>query len=315
MKRVFTFGESMGLVQGSEINSFANLYEARISSAGSEGNVAVGLSRLGLDCTWYSRLGEDSVGDRVQKDLLGEGVAVVVKRDKKTHTGLMLKTSPRNGVTSVSYYRAGSAASHICPEDFDGINFSEYHLVHLTGITPALSKSCKDAAEYVATKARASGCLVSFDVNFRSKLWSMEEAAPVLRSLASKCNILIAGVEEAELVTGLTGKNVLTLASELMKLGPTIVLIKQGEVGATLFQNGKQKFEPSIKVSVIDTVGAGDAFSAAFIGSYLLENDSEKALSKAVIAGGLACTHPGDWQGFPSQSELSTSTSQDPVSR
>lgn len=315
MKTIFTFGESMGLVQGVEVNAFSNLHEAKISTGGSEANVAIGLSRLGLGVTWFSRLGLDSVGDRVIKDLLGERVTVLVKQDEVSSTGLMLKTTPRKGLTSVSYYRSGSAASFISPSDFDDINFSNYDLVHLTGITPALSSSCLKSALHVASAAKKANCLVSFDVNYRKKLWSQEDAAPVLRELVSKSDIVIAGIDEAELVTNSEGVELELLAKRLGDLGPSIVVIKQGELGASLFQGGKMTFCPAIQIDVVDTVGAGDAFSAAFIGTFLVQNDAEYSLSKAVIAGGLACAHPGDWQGFPTKSELFNKQTKDPVSR
>lgn len=313
--RVFTFGESMGLVLGDEINSLDQLAKARISTGGSEGNVAVGLARLGVAATWLSRVGNDGFGKRVVKDLQAEGVRVVAQIDSSAPTGLMIKTTPRAGSTSVDYYRRGSAASLISVSDLDGIDFNKFDLVHLTGITPALSDSARSTWEHVALKSREAGCLVSLDVNYRSKLWTPLEASSVMTKALDLVDILIAGVDEAQMILGDLTSSAFDLARKIQALGPQIVAIKLGSEGAVLLERNTTYSADAIRVEVVDTVGAGDAFTAAFIATYLETHDARLALDRANIAGGLACTHPGDWQGFPSAEEISNYQYNDPVQR
>ena len=313
--KVFTFGESMGLVLGDEINSLDQLNTARISSAGSEGNVAIGLARLGIETTWLSRVGNDGFGKRVVKDLLGEGVKVIAHIDDSAPTGLMVKTTPRAGSTTVDYFRKGSAASRIAVSDFDAIDFNDFDLVHLTGITPALSEKAKSTWQQVASRAAEAKCLVSLDINYRSKLWAPQEALPTLRAILPFIDIAIAGDDEARLVLDDHTSEEIDLARKIQTLGPKVVAIKLAAEGALLLDRTASHRVAATKVQVVDTVGAGDAFSAGLIATYLETRDGNLSLERANIAGGLACTHPGDWQGLPNSNELASYTNNDPVQR
>jgi 2-dehydro-3-deoxygluconokinase len=313
--RVFTFGESMGLVQGDEINAIDQLSAARISTGGSEANVAIGLSRLGIDSTWLSRVGNDGFGKRVIGDLRSEGVSVIANVDMESPTGLMVKTTPRAGVTAVDYYRKGSAASKLSMTDFEDVNFSDYSLVHLSGITPALSAQNQATWLEVAKVAKTAGCMISFDVNYRSKLWSKREATSVFKKMLRLADIVIAGIDEAQLILDDNSEDPVVLGSKIEDFGPSVVAIKCGADGAAVVSKGQTHRVKALSVSVVDTVGAGDAFSAGFIAKYLETKDSNAALNLANVVGGLACTHPGDWQGLPTAVEVSQFLSNDPVQR
>lgn len=303
--RVFTFGESMGLLIGDEINSLEQLGQARISSAGSEGNVAIGLSRLGISATWLSRIGRDGFGKRIVNDLKSQGVQVIARNDTAAPTGVLFKTYPRAGETVVDYFRKGSAASNLDQSDIDSVKFEEYDLVHVTGITPALSQSCYVTWLEVAKRAKKSGCLLSFDLNYRSKLWTEEQAREAFSNMTGKADILIAGVEESQiLLDDKKDYDVLSISEKIHQLGPKVVVIKQGALGASAFDGHNYFYCEPIKVQAVDTVGAGDAFTSAFIAYYLESSDVEHALKKAVVSGALVCTHPGDWQGLPDADEL-----------
>lgn len=313
--RIFTFGESMGMFSTIGLGDISLVDQARLSTGGSEANFAVGVSRLGAEVTWLSRVGDDGFGRRIIRDLRSEGVNVLARIDSNFPTGLMIKSSPRAGKTEVDYYRANSAASHLGPQDFTEIAFEDYDHVHLSGITPALSRSCLDATQYVATEASRAGCSISFDLNYRSKLWQKPQAQEAFRAIAKKVNFVIAGSDEAEILTGYPVNEPGALKLALDDFGIDLFAIKKGPDGATLRTSSQEISAPSLKVQVVDTVGAGDAFSAGLIWSILSGADHFEALETAIAAGSLACTHPGDWQGNPTIEELRDSGDEDPVRR
>ena len=305
----------MGLFRSNEIGSFEDISVAQISTGGSESNFAIGLSRLGHNATWLSRIGNDGIGRKIKSDILSQGVTVICQVDKNAGSGMMIKTTPRLEKTEVSYFRSNSAASKISASDFEAIDFSKYDALHFTGITPGLSASCKEATEFAIKMARKNHVYISMDVNYRSKIWSIAEAHKALAPLAPFCDLVVASVDEAQLLLNSQSTDARELATEISKLGPRHVVIKQGEYGATSLLNDKICSLPAIKVRVVDTVGAGDAFTASYIASFLEDSSPLKALERGVLAGALACTHPGDWQGMPYANELFEDHSSDPVKR
>jgi 2-dehydro-3-deoxygluconokinase len=313
--RVVTFGESMGLIRGVGVSSFAELQSATVDTGGAEGNVAIGLSRLGVDVCWMGRIGADSLGRRVVRDLRGEGVDVRAIEDTNAPTGLMIKETPHSGSTRVSYYRRGSAGSRLKPGDLENLELESATLVHVTGITLAISASASETVRVAVSRAKAAGVLVSFDVNHRRQLLTDDEAAKVYREVASDADILFAGDDEAALVLGMAqGGSAMQLASALGELGPSEVLLKHGPGGATAWANGALVHQPAVEVDVVDTVGAGDAFVAGYLAECLAGAPVERRLQTAALAGAFACRHPGDWQGAARRDDLERGAV-DPVSR
>lgn len=313
--RTLTIGESMGLVRGDGIGGLEHLATAWIDTGGAEGNVAVGLVRLGLAATWLGRVGDDALGRRVCGDLRAEGVEVVGVVDPDAPTGLMLKTTPRAGTTAVDYYRSGSAGSRLSVADLDAVDVADFDAVHVTGITPALSPSAAAAVDALVDAARAAGVLVSFDVNFRSRLWSRAEAAPVLTGLAARADLVFAGDDEIALLVPEAGAaDPVELADLLAARTGAVVALKRGGRGAVVVAGEERLTADAVPVDVVDTVGAGDAFAAAFLAETLHGHPLAQRLAVAVRAGALACTHPGDWQGFARRDELDRDTA-DPVAR
>lgn len=313
--RVVTLGESMGLVRGVGIGGFERLASAAIDTGGAEGNLAIGLARLGVHATWLGRVGDDALGRRVVGDLRSEGVDVVAVVDPGASTGMMLKSTPRSGVTVVDYYRAGSAGSRLAATDLDAIDIASYDALHLTGITPALSPSAAAAVVEAATRARAAGVLVSFDVNHRSRLWTRAAASGPLSELADLADLVFAGEDEIGLlVEGSTGGSPERIAHTVAESTGAEVVLKRGARGALVVARGEATEIEAVPVEVVDTVGAGDAFAAAYLAERLLGSDLGERLRVAAIAGAFACAHPGDWQGFARRDELRRIPS-DPVER
>lgn len=313
--RVVTLGESMGLIRGSGLGTFAQLGSAEIDTGGAEGNVAIGLARLGVSVTWLGRVGDDSIGRRVVRDLRGEGVDARAIIDPHAPTGLMLKEAPRSGSTKVTYYRSGSAGSRLCPEDLDDLAIEAADVLHVSGVSLAISDSACNAVTEAVQRARAAGVTVSFDVNHRSRLWSAETASPHYRCLVADADIVFAGEDEAALTLGFDSIPPLPqLMSSLAELGANEIVIKRGANGAAAFADGELSVQDAARVDVVDTVGAGDAFVAGYLADRLAGAPLAQRLRTATLTGAFACLHPGDWQGAATRAELEA-FGDDPVSR
>lgn len=315
--RLVTFGEGLALVHATQIGSLAHLGQLRLSTGGAEANVAIGVTRLGVPATWLGRLGRDSLGERVARELRAEGIDTRVLWDDDAPTGLMVKEWPRSGRTNVLYYRSGSAGSRLQPADVEQLDLDSACLLHVTGITPALSDSAAQAVTRAVSLARERGVAVSFDLNHREKLWRGRDPRPTYRALAESATVLFAGVDEARLIAGDADADPETLARQLSALGPAEVVIKLGAAGALAVIEGAVVHQPATAVSVVDTVGAGDALVAAYLARRCQGAEPAQRLAAGVRAGALACTGPGDWEGLPRLAELAADCGpgDEPVSR
>ncbi|MFD8817273.1 PfkB family carbohydrate kinase, partial [Streptomyces sp. NPDC059627] len=176
----------------------ADAEQLRVSVAGAESNVAMYLADHGVPARWLSAVGDDPLGRRVRAAVAAAGVDVThVRTDPHRPTGLLLK-NPGPAGTRVHYYRTGSAASALGPGLLDGEPLRSAALLHLTGITPALSASCRALVTRVLdTPAAERPYAVSFDVNHRAALWPDGTAPVVLRALADQADIVFVGRDEA----------------------------------------------------------------------------------------------------------------------
>ncbi|WP_255579801.1 sugar kinase [Cryobacterium sp. PAMC25264] len=231
----------------------------------------------------------------------------------------MIKERRTSRQTRVWYYRSGSAGSRLCPADIDPVTIRSAALLHVTGITPALSASAADATFTAVTLARDAGVPVSFDLNYRSKLWSAADAREVYRRLIPLADLVFAGDGEAEIALGdgtsALGGSGMTLAHRLVGAGAGQSIVKLGEHGAVAVVDGVEYRRSAIAVDPLDTVGAGDGFVAGFLAEYLSGVSVADCLTTAVTVGAYACLVPGDWEGMPRRSELATLAATEPVSR
>ena len=307
---VVTFGESMVLLQPMSEGPLAYAPLFTRSIAGAESNVAIGLSRLGLSVRWISRLGADPFGDLIASTLAGEGIDVtLVERDPAYPTAVYFKEFKGYGDPNVYYYRKGSAASRLAPEHVKPRWFENARHLHVTGITPALGPETADAVRTAMTEARKQGLTVSFDPNLRRKLWSEEEARRTLLSLVPLCDIFLPGLEEAEFLAGEMTEE--QYGAHFLGLGAKAVVLKLGEQGSVGFTPlAAVRAQPHKVSRVVDTVGAGDAFAAGFLSSWLNnESDDDErnllaALERAKLLGALATQYRGDWEGLPKLAEV-----------
>lgn len=261
--------------------------------------MAVGVARLGGDATWLGRVGRDATGDLIERRLRTEGVRTLAIRDD-AFTGLMVRYRRTGELTHVDYHRAGSAGSRLSPADLPAADLQSAAVLHVTGITPALSDSARAAVFHAVETARAAGVPVSVDVNYRGKLWSRFDAAPVRRDLVSRADLVVAGPDEAALFIGAEPP-----LDGLAALGPTEVVVKDGARGCTALIDGERYAVPALPVTVVDPVGAGDAFVAGYLADRMAGADPATRLRTAVAVGAFAVTVPGDCEGLPRRADLS----------
>ncbi|MFH8252687.1 sugar kinase [Microbacterium sp. B2969] len=300
--RVATLGETMALVRSRDIGSLRHASDLALGIGGAESNVAIALSRLGVAASWLGRVGDDSLGERVLREIRAEGVEVCGIVDAGAPTGLMLKERPRATSTRVLYYRAGSAGSRLSPADLPGGWIEGVDLLHLTGITALLSESARECLSSAIDRARAAGVVVTFDINYRSSLADAATARPWLRDLAERADIVFGGPEEFELLY--PGTDAAAACDRLLQQGPSEVVLKRGADGATTFLPTGAAPSPGFAVDVVDTVGAGDAFVAGYLSGVLDGSDAESRLRRANICGAMLCMTPGDWESSPTLREV-----------
>ena len=300
--RVATFGEALGLATNIIPGTIVGSRLHTMGFGGAETNVAIALTRLGVPVTWFSRLGTDPFGDLILRELRAEGVDTRVTRDSTRPTGFMLKQRRNASVASVSYWRRGSAATRLAAAEIDDDTIAGAAILHITGITPGLSPIARETTLDVVRRARRLGTLVSFDVNHREGVWPAKRAAPMYRLLASLSDIVFAGQDEARLISD--ARDPSALARDIAQLGPAEVLIKQAEEGAIADIDGVFMKQPARRVTVVDSVGAGDSFVAGYLSSRLSGALPADRLLRAVTLGALACTSHGDWESSPRLEEL-----------
>ncbi len=202
-----------------------------------------------------------------------------VRAVPEADTGLLIREPAVCGPTDVLYRRHGSAgalmdATYV--EECAGV-LAGASMLHVTGITPALSSSCAEAIGWAIDLARSNGLLVSLDVNMRSKLWTADRAQATLRDLAPRCDLVLGDEAELALLTG-TSSTVDAIA-HLHHLGVDEVVVKRGTLGAVVHSPTSAAVElPGVPVSAIrDLIGAGDAFVAGYLTALLDFHGDEQA--------------------------------------
>lgn len=312
---LLTFGEAMGLITMDGIGSLDMARRAHIGIGGAESNVAIGVARLGGSATWIGRVGSDAVGRLITKQLTTAGVRVTAVPDP-SYTGLMIRHCRAGRAAEIDYHRRGSAGSRLGTDDIPDEQIRHASVLHVTGITPALSDSARQATLHAVEVARAAGVTISLDVNYRSRLWSTDRARIVLTGLAAQSDILFAGLDEASLLVGRDRPEPGELARALSNLGPQRVLLKDGIHGCLALDGQREIARPALEVShVVDPVGAGDAFVAGFLAEHLAGASFEQCVDTALAMGAFAVSVPGDCELLPTRAELRAFTTTDEVCR
>jgi len=305
-----TLGEALGVLRSPGRIATNPLLDVGVG--GAELNVAIGLRRLGIHATWIGRLGADGIGQRIRRELRSEEVETVAIDDPSA-TGLLLKERDSLGRTIVTYHRAGSAGSHLAPEDLDDLPWSAFALLHITGITPALSRSAAETVDRALELATDHGVAVSFDVNHRTSLWTTDPTA-TYRRLTERSDVVFAGLDEAAFLLDDPIDDPADAAIRLADRYDVEAVVKCGASGAVTGLDGRSWSVAAVPTVVVDTVGAGDAFVAGYLAERLDGQDIPRRLRTAAAAGAAACRHAGDWENALTRSEADTIIT-DPVVR
>jgi len=300
---LLTLGETMALLAANEPGPLRHAHELRVRVGGAESNVAIGVRRLGGRAAWIGRVGADELGELVLRTLRSEDVDVRGARvDPGAATSLMIKEQRTATTSRVTYYRDGGPGSRLSSADVEPSVVAGAGVVHLTGITLALSDSASDAVHAAARTARAHGVIVSLDVNYRAALWSAADARAEIDRLLPLVDICFVGHAEARTL-GYTGEPV-ALARALQATGPRTVVVKRGSEGAVAVVEDEVRDVPAVPVPAIDAVGAGDAFAAGYLADLLAGRPAEERLRTAAACGAYAVTTRGDWEALPSRADL-----------
>jgi 2-dehydro-3-deoxygluconokinase len=312
---VVTLGESMVTFVPSQPGPLADVPAFRRGIGGAESNVACTLARAGHTARWISRVGDDGFGDHLVAEIAATGVDVsAVQRDPRRPTGVYFRTAGERATTlpaagggpggvpaprsEVAYYRKGSAASALSPALVRRREAWSGRVLHLTGITGALSATCRALMRRL-THPEPGRPLVSFDVNHRPALW--QGADPwLLADLARGCDLVFVGEDEAEAAWGLDGADAVRAALP----EPSALVVKRGAAGAVAFTAEGRTEMPAPAVDVVAHVGAGDAFAAGDLSATLRGLPTALRLRHGHLMAAAALTVPGDLAAPPARTRL-----------
>ena len=287
---LIALGETMLALAPPPGESLRHAPHLLVDHAGAESNTCVGLARLGLRVAWVSRLGADAAGDRILDALGAERVDTQwVRRDASRPTGMMMK-APGAGVT---YYRTGSAASEMNPDDLAGVPIADARAVLVTGVTALIGPRPHAAGLALLSAARG---LRIVDPNLRRGLWGSERRAQLVRPFIDQCDWLLTGAHELGELVG--DGDAETLARRAAARGPREIVVRDAATIGALTDGVWRTLEIE-RDAVVDPIGAGDAFNAGYIAVRLRGGSIEDALRAGARCGAAVTTAVSDTSGFP----------------
>jgi 2-dehydro-3-deoxygluconokinase len=311
MPDLIAFGEIMLRFTTPGHQRFLQAEHFEVTPGGAEANVAVLTARLGGSAEFVTRLPAHDLGQRAVDELRRHGVGVrhIVRGGERIGLYFLEHgVGPRQG--RVIYDRAGSAFSEAKVGDFDWpVILAGARWFHWSGITPAVSESAAALTAEACAAAKNAGLKVSFDLNYRAKLWSRERSGAVLAPLMRHVDVCVTSVEEARGIFALdvpeSGADRERIAAEALRerfgFSQVALTTRRGDSadrtdwGATLMADGRVYESPRYDLAVVDRVGAGDAFTGALIFSQMRGDAPQAALDFAVAASALQHTTPGDF--------------------
>jgi 2-dehydro-3-deoxygluconokinase len=295
---VVTFGETMLRLSAPGFSRLEEADTLDVRIGGSESNTAVALARLGLRVSWWSKLPANPLGRRIENEVRRWGVdtsGVLWDESPGARAGLYFLDfglPPRS--IDVYYDRASASASKITALEVEAGRIARSRLLHLSGITPALSSYCAKAVSRALDLAREAGTKVSFDVNYRAKLWRPDEARRALEPLFARIDLLLCPQNDAAALFGATGDGPATARELRERYAVEAVVVTCGEEGAVVSDaRGETTVEALAGSQVVDRVGRGDAFNAGVLMGYL-QDDLKMGLEYGAAMATLKQTMPGD---------------------
>ena len=293
-----TFGEAMVRLTPPAFGRIEHASSFDVHVGGSELNVAVCAARLGVKSRWVSRLPDNALGRMIGARAREQGVDAHVEWTADARAGLyFVELDAGSRARNVLYDRAGSAISRVTPGSIDwgGASiFAGARWYHVSGITPALSDGAAKVTAESLVAARKAGLTVSYDLNYRSKLWSAKQARAAQEPLLEHVDLLITTAEDARVVFGLGAESHDTLQKRF-DLSAVVITFGEGPHAAIALADGKLHTAPRYEVEVVDRIGAGDAFSGGLIVSRLEQRGWDDAVRFAAATAALKHRIPGDF--------------------
>ena len=306
MYDVVTFGEAMVRLSPPHFQRLEQARSLDLNVGGAELNVAVGVTRFGMRSAWISKLPKNSLGYLIKNRAQEFGVdcSHVVWSDQGRAGIYFLELGASPRASSVLYDRAGSSISMVQPGEIDWAKVlgGSKHF-HVSGITPALSPSASKATAEALKAAKKAGCTVSYDLNYRKKLWTPEDAKKIQEPMMADVDILITTEEDTNVVFGIKEKDYEAVAERLaqsFKLKIVAITLREdlsvwrNNWTAIAYQDGKIFRDRKYEVEIVDRVGAGDSFTAGFLYAWIKERDVEKGVRYGNAFAALKHTLPGD---------------------
>lgn len=314
MKKILLAGEPMGLFIAQEEKPLDEVGSFSSAIAGAEYNVAIGLTRLGHQVGYLTRLGKDPFGKKILSAMEQNHIDTsLIQLDPVRSTGFMLKGKTSRGDPDIFYFRKNSAASALSPADLEAVDFSQYDILHMTGIFPPLSPSTREAAFAMMEKARQAGLTIFFDPNLRPSLWpDTQTMADCLNQLAQMADYVLPGYKEGEILMG--SRDPEKIADYYLNQGAKGVVVKTGAKGAFAASAQERIQVPTFQErEIVDTVGAGDGFACGVISGIAEGLSLREAVLRGNAIGTLQIMSPGDNEGLPHREELAQFMKETPL--
>ncbi|MDQ0314528.1 sugar kinase [Amorphus orientalis] len=253
---------------------------------GDTSNCAIAAARQGASVGYVTAVGDDAFGREFLDLWKREGVetgGVIV--DPDAPTGIYFITYA-NGEHEFSYRRVGSAASRMTPQSVPLDIVRQAKILHVSGISQAISDTACDAVFAAMTAARQAGVQVSYDTNLRLKLWPIERARAVIHAGMAMADIALPGLEDARQLTGLEDPD--AIVDFYLALGPKVVALTMGSAGTMVATSDLRETVPVHKVDHVDATAAGDMFDGAFLARLMAGDDVVTAVTYANTAAALS---------------------------
>jgi 2-dehydro-3-deoxygluconokinase len=299
MSDIVTFGETMLRLSPPQGERLERARELDAHAGGAESNVAVAAARLGCDTAWLSKLPDSPLGRRVASELRAHGVDVAVAWDRRPEARLGTYYLERGGEprgSDVIYDRTGASVTTATPDELPTSALEDASVFYTSGITPALSPTLAETTAAVLGASTKAGVTTAFDLNYRSKLWTPEEAGEAYESLFPHVDVLFAAERDVTACLGREGDPVEVANGLLSDFDFETVVLTRGEAGSVAVHDS-EVFEQSVyEADTHDPIGTGDAF----VGGYLAKRfgpdagSVDDALAYAAATAALKRTVEGD---------------------
>ena len=274
----------------------------RAGVGGDTSNAAISAARQGGKVGYLTALGQDRFGDRIVELWAREGVDTsTVIRNPDAPTAVYF-IDPDPAERHFTYYRKGSAASRYRSRDLPEAQLAQARVLHLSGITLAVSQDLRSAAFDAIEQVHAAGGTVSLDTNLRLKLWDIDTARQVTEQAARQADIVITSTEDGAALVGTSDPMILT--QHYADLGCSIVIVTRGAEGALIRSEAETREIPSAPATPVDSTGAGDSFAGAFLAWWLETGDVWRAAACASITAAGTVSGLGAVEPIPRRTEV-----------